>query len=302
VTTPRPIALVRHELASALAYQQRYESRHSDDQWAVRMREDNEREVERLRAELTLALSADLELSIEGVPVEDHRISVPYFNRVLESLQATYRAVLKSMSPDHLRRAEVTLSVAGTAPGSFKVLLKAPPAQLELIDEPLVDRGMGQIVDLLQAAQAGTIDQVGPAWASRADEPEVRAMIRLAATLAASRGTTHLRWLAVGGTERMVSLSAAAARSLTLALAGEVGREILTVTGHLEMAQDRPPRVRVRTDDDEYIASVKDSEMLERVKSLLFEEVEATLVVDIRTSPTTGIPDTNVELLDLERA
>ena len=40
-------------------------------------------------------------------------------------------------------------------------------------------------------------------------------------------------------------------------------------------------------------------ELLDRVKELLFDEVEATLAVDMRTSPTTGRPDTEIELLDI---
>jgi nucleotide-binding universal stress UspA family protein len=99
-----------------------------------------------------------------------------------------------------------------------------------------------------------------------------------------------------------VSVTADAARSLAIALAGQSGREIVTVVGHLTMAQDRPPRVRVRTQDDDYVAGANTEEMLDRVKELLFDEVRATLVIDMRTSPSTGSPDVNIELMELEPA
>jgi hypothetical protein len=264
------------------------------------MRDENVREIEWLQEELAQALSGHLEVSLSGSPVEDHRVSVPYLNRVLETLQGTYRAVLKSIAPEKITRAAGTLAVAGTAPGSFKVSLSAPTTQLELMDEPITDRGMGIILDLLTAAEAGEIGHVGPEWAARVEEGAVRSMIRLAAALASSRGTTHVRWRAASGEERLVAVTADAARSLAASLAGEAGREIISVTGHLEMAQDRPPRIRVTTDDDDYVAAVNSPEMLDLVRDLLFGEIRATLVIDMRTSPTTGSPGVDIELLDLE--
>jgi hypothetical protein len=86
-----------------------------------------------------------------------------------------------------------------------------------------------------------------------------------------------------------------------MTLAGQVGREVITVTGHLEMAQDRPPRVRVRAPNDDFLAFVPD-ELLDQVKSLLFDTVKATLVIDMRTSATTGSPDVDIELMDIEPA
>lgn len=303
MTAPRPVELIRHELETALALRARYEARSPvDDPWAQRMVQDNEHDVERLSAELALALSGDLQVSLDGTPVEDHRISVPYLNRVLEALQATYRAVLRSMASEKLRRTDYTLAMSGTAPGSFKVLLRVPPAQMQLLEEPLVDRAMDVIVELMAAAEQGTVAERGPEWAASADESAVRAMIRLASALAGAKGTAHVRWRAASGQERTVTVTAEAARSLAIALAGEAGREILTVTGHLEMGQDRPPRVRIRTSEDEYVAAVDNPELLDRIKELLFEEVVATLVIDMRTSPTTGSPGIDVELLDLDSA
>ncbi len=84
-----------------------------------------------------------------------------------------------------------------------------------------------------------------------------------------------------------------------MALAGETGREILTVRGHLEMGQDQPPKARIKTDASEYLASVPTDDLLDRVKDYLFGEVQATLAIDMRTSVTTGRPETQIELLDL---
>jgi hypothetical protein len=266
------------------------------------MRSANETELARLEIELREALSGVLEVSLDGLPVEDHRVTVPYLNRVLESLQSTYRAVFRSLSQDkHLRRGEATLSVVGTSPGSFRVSLAIPPKQLDLLGDPTADRALSAIVTLLAAAEQGTAAEAGRVWAETSDETAVRSMIRLSASLAGSRGVTTIRLTEASGSQRVVAVTYAAARDLAMSLAGQAGREVLSVTGHLEMAQDRPPRVRVRTDDDEYLAAVSD-ELLDRVKSLLFDTVRATLVIDVRTSATTGSPDVDVELLDLEPA
>jgi hypothetical protein len=266
------------------------------------MRAANEEEIENLQNELALALSGDLELTLDGVPVANHNVTVPYFSRVLESLQASYRAMLRWVSTEPLRRPDTTLSLSATGPGSFVAQFKLPPTQLEFDNDPIADRAMAQIVDLLASAEAQTTTDVVPEWASRTDEPAVRSMVRFAVALASSGGTTVVRWRRVSGEEQLVRLSASAARSLVLALTGDVGREVVEVVGHLEMASDTPPRIRIRTEDDEYLATVTDREQLERVKGLLFEEVSATLVVDTRTSPTTGRPDVHTELLQIDPA
>jgi hypothetical protein len=126
-------------------------------------------------------------------------------------------------------------------------------------------------------------------------------MIKLSATLAVAQGSTTIRWRGIAAPEQIVTLRKEDARDLALALSGRPGREIITVIGHLEMGQDQPPRVRFRTADEEYSAKVP-NELLDRVKELLFGEVQATLVIDMKTSPTTGSPDTDIELLDLSEA
>jgi hypothetical protein len=219
---------------------------------------------------------------------------------LLEGLQSTFRATCRAIAPEGpLRRADATLSIVATAPGSFRVLIMTPPAQLELLDTPLVDRALTSIVDLLETAERGTTAVDIPVWAAASDEPVVRSMIRFSVALAGSEGTVSIRWRGMASDERLVAITSEAARDLAVALSGEAGREILTVTGHLEMGQDQPPRVRIRTADDEYLARVNTEELLDRVKDLLFGEVQATLIVDMRTSPTTGSPGTQIELLDL---
>lgn len=298
----RPAAQIRHDLATAVEYQQRYASRLSDDPLITEMRAANEAEVEELRAELKEALSGVIEVSLSGLPVEDHHVTVPYLNRVLESLQSAYRAVYRSLNQDkHLRKGEATLSVTGTSPGSFRVVLTVPPRQLDLLGDPTADRALGAIVSLLAAAAQGTAAVAGHDWAETRDETAVRSMIRFSASLAGSRGKTTIRLTEASGRQRIVTLTAEAARDLATSLAGQAGREVVIVTGHLEMAQDRPPRVRLRTEDDEHLAVVPDH-LLDQVKGLLFDTVRATLVIDMKTSVTTGSPDVDVELLDLEPA
>ncbi len=298
----RSVAEIRHDLDTALEYQRRCASRPSDDPLVTQMRSTNDAEIQKLQTELRGALSGVLEMSLDGAPVEDHRVTVPYLNRVLESIQSAYRAVLRSLSQDKLlRRGEATLSVAGTGPGSFRVALAIPPTQLELLDDPAADRALDLIVTLLAAAEAGTAGEVGRRWSETQDETAVRSMIRLSASLASSRGTTRLRLTRADGSQRLVTVTSDAARDLAMSLAGQVGREVITVIGHLEMAQDRPPKVRLRTSDDDYLAVVPD-ELLDQVKGLLFDTVQATLVVDMRTSATTGSPDVDIELMDIEPA
>lgn len=297
----RPTSHIQLDLSTADALAERFNQRSTADPWSLRMREDNDRDIVSLRAELSEALSSDLELSLEGAVVEDHQVAVPYVNRVLSALQSTYRAVLGAASSDRLRRDQTTLALAGTPPGSFVLQLKVPPEQLRLTEPPLSDRGMQTIIGLLGEA-ASDASAPGHEWASRASESEVRSMIRLAAALSASRGTTQIRWRPVEGGERTFALSAVHARTLAITLAGETGREILTITGHLRMAQDLPPRVAVATESDDFVAEVKDDEMLEQVKDLLFTEVTAVIAVDTRTSPSTGDLATSTELVELQPA
>jgi len=48
----RPLNLIRHELDTALAYRARYAGRPPADQFASQLRDDNEREIAELEAEL----------------------------------------------------------------------------------------------------------------------------------------------------------------------------------------------------------------------------------------------------------
>lgn len=301
--TLRPIEFIRHELDTARALRDKYSGKTFTDPFAIRMREGNEREINELETELRAASAGDLEVSLDGDPVEDHRVTLPYFNKVTESLQAAVRAVYRSLKPDgSLGRGEAVLAIAGTGPGSFKVSLVTPPQQLDLLEQPLIDQALASIVGLLQAAGQANERELLAGWASRAAEPSLRAMIRLASALAGSRGITSVRWRDTGGREQTATVPASSARALAEALAGQTGREVIEVVGHLRLAQDEPPRAGIRTIDDDYSATIPSDDLLEKVKELLFEEVRATLVVDMRTSPTTGRPATFTELVDLDAA
>lgn len=299
----RPIGLIRLELETALRYQEAYLEREPVDPLAAEMREDNEAEIGELRAELASALSGDLEISLTGAPVEGHNVQLSYFNRVTESVQAAYRAAFRARTRDgRLRRGEAALAITATAPGSFKVGLKAAPVQLELLDDPIVDRSMKVIIDLFQLAAEGPLSDATQTWASSATEAEVRAMIRAASTIASSKGMTRLRWRSAGGEERIVDVSAPAARDLAVALAGQMGREVLTVAGHLQMGQDEPPRARITTRDNVYLAKIPTTDMLDEVKALLFGDVQATMLIELRTSPTSGSPSIVTELMEVQPA
>lgn len=296
----RSISEIQHDLETALEYRRRSAVRPSDDPGVALMRSANEADIVKLEAELRMARSSTLEVTLEGLPVDDHRIAVPYFSRVLDSLQSSYRTILRSLTPEKsVPRSQGTLSVAGTGPGSFRVSLTLPPTQLDLLGDAPAQRALDTVVDLLGSTTADKTVDAARRWAEHQDETAVRAVIRLAAALASSRGTTRMRLSRLDGTEHFISVTAEAARDLASALAGQSGREIITLTGHLQMAQDRPPRVRIDTEDDHYLASVPD-ELLDLVKSLLFDTVQATLVIDMRTSLTTGSPDVDVQLMDLE--
>lgn len=299
----RPIDHIRRDLASAGAYRELYRERPSDDPLVLMMRESNERDIRALESELKDALAGELELTLLGPAYAEHRVGVPLLTRILSNLQSTFRAVYRSHTPsDTVHRGEATLSLVATAPGSFKVAVATPSVQLDLLEpSPLVDQVIGEIVRLFAAAEEGQAGVEAPAWAAIRDEPVVRAMIKLSATLAVAQGSTTIRWNGISTPEQIVTLRTEDARDLALALSGRPGREILTVTGHLEMGQDQPPRIRLRTEGEEYSAKVP-AELLDRVKELLFGEVQATLIIDMKTSPTTGSPDTDIELLDLSEA
>lgn len=301
LTVLRPTKVIESELESALALRQSYADQPTNDERVAWMRRETELEVARLKRELADATTGVLELSLDGRPVVDHSISVPYLGRAVLALQGAYRASMKSLGETSGIPSDPTLSLAATGPGSFKLMLRTAPAQLELLSDPLVDRSMAVLVDLLAAAQDGTIGDVGPTWAERADEKLLRSMIRLSATLASSRGTTRLRWRRVSGEEQLVVLTASAARSIAATLAGQPGREIYPVVGHLAMAQDTlTPRIRITTATAEtYVADVKDEELLAQVRSLLFETVEATILTVMSTSPTAGTASAKSELLDI---
>ena len=286
-----------------MAYKVRYDARPSDNPLVLMMRSANDQEVVDLNAKLVEATAGDLEVTLSGAPYEGHRVPLPFITRVLESLQSTFRASCRAIAPQgKLRRPEATLSLAATAPGSFKVLIMMPPAQLDLLEPPIVDHAMATIIDLLGTAERGTAAEDAHRWAAESDEPAVRSMIRFAVALAGSRGAVTIRWRPTNASERFVTVTSDAAKTLVLALSGEAGREILTITGHLEMAQDQPPRVRIRTSRDDYLARIPTEELLDRARDLLFTEVQATIIVAMRTSSTTGSPDTDIELLDLQQS
>jgi hypothetical protein len=298
----RPTEFIEHELRTALDYQGRSADRPSTNPLVAEMRASNSTEIARLHAELAQARSGQLELSLAGSSVVAYTISASYLSRVLETLQGAYRAVFHSVDPlRSSRRATASLSVVGTAPGSFMVSFRTAPEQLDLLSEPLGDQAIEQIVRLLASAEAGRAPQDARAWAARADDAAVRAMIRFSVTLARSNGTTRVRWRDVNGVEQLVTIAAARARDLTVALAGDAGREVLEVVGHLSMAQDQPPRARVRTTEHTYLATVGD-ELLVRIRELLFSEVRATIAIGMTTSPTSGTPETHVELIDVDAA
>lgn len=300
----RPIRDIRHDLDTARAYRATYIDQQGEDRWVGAMRAENEREIVALEKELSLVRSSELELSLEGVPVQDHTVTIPYFQRVLEQLQAVFRSTRRSKlsAGEALSHKDSALLLSATAPGSFRAYINVPPTQLELGDLPPADAALVAIIELFAAAEDQRLGDVTGAWVSSADEPTVRGMIKLASTLASARGRTDIRLRTADGVERLVRLSADQARQLAISLAGETGREVISIVGHLKMAQDDPPRIRVTTPEDEYLAVVLNEDMLDRVKQLLFLQVTATLVIDMRTSPMTGAPITRTELLDLEQA
>lgn len=297
----KPISHIRHELETARAADAAMRDVSSSDRWVDEMRESNRREIESLRARLADAQS-NLEVTVEGRHVLEHAIAVPFLTRVLDGFQSAYRSLMKTVSSESPGRAASTLSMIPASPGSFRIHLRTPPEQLEAFDDPPSEEAIRLIVGLFEAAEAGGLSAMATDWTARAEESAVRAMIRLSSTLAGSEATTTLRWSAISGNEVSVSVSADSARSIAESLAGETGREILTVTGHLQMAQDEPPRIRIQTQTDEFVAAVAGEELLDQVRAHLFRDVEATLVIDMSTSPRTGAPRTVTEVLSLREA
>ena len=306
MTRMRRLADIDFDLATAQRYKDAYVDRATKNSLVVLQRQENDREIATLLAERTAATTAELEVSLEGQAVEGHVVTVPYFQRVLEQLQGAFRTLRRAaLAPgERLSRTEGALRLAGTGPGSFRAYFDLPTTQLVLGQLPRGDLALRDLLQLFEAAGQPHDTQTIATWAETADEPALRAVIKLAATLASSGGTTAFRLTMADQVEHLVSVAPDQARNLAIALAGPMGREVLSVTGHLAMAQDDPPRIRVETSDDEHLADVPldNEELLERVKALLFSEVQATLVVDMRTSVSSGRPSQRTELLDVRQA
>ncbi len=299
----RPIALIAEELASAEQMARAAVDIPRDDPLIASMLDRNRADVERLRVELAEARSSDVQLSIEGRPVTGHRISAPYLARVINDLQAAYRAMAEAVSVEEKPgRTATTLTVASTSAGSFRVQFQTAEEALSLFDRPLSERTLEALFDVMSMSTNPNAGELLREWAATATEDSLRAVIRLAATLASSKGTAQFRWMPPEGGDHVLALPADRARALAVELAGATGREILTVRGHLGMAQDDPPRIRVTTADDEHVANVRDEDLLAVLPELLFGEVVAEIAVDMTTSPTTGAPSIRSELLSLRPA
>lgn len=269
-----------------------------DDLLVNSMLSQNDREVVRLRDELRDALASDLEISIEGRPITDQRISNSYFARLLNDVQAAYRATWESLDGVPSRNAESMLTVVSTAPGSFRVRLRTAEENLSILEPARSERTLRVLFDLLSGSSVER-----HAWAGKAAQPALRSIIRFAATLASSQGRSQMRWVPPsGGSPRFVSLSTEDARLLAADLAGVPGMEIITVEGRLSRAQDDPPRVRVTNGSTDHTADVREDDLLALVQEYLFGQVVATIAVAMTTSRTTGAPVTRSELLELRRA
>jgi hypothetical protein len=301
MTTPlRPLAMIAEELAAAEEMADAVKHIPRGDPLVAIMLDGNDLDVERLRIELQDARSSDVEVSIDGRPVNDHRVNASYLSRIINDLQAAYRAMAEMLG-DAAKpsRASTALTVAGTAPGSFRILFRTAEEPLSLFERPLSERALESLVSVIEFGTDSRSADALRDWAATAPEAGVRSMIRLAATLASSHGTVQVRWTPPGGTDRVVAISSERSRSLAADLAGATGREIIVVRGHLGMAQDDPPRVRVRTAVDDHVADVRDIDLLEVVTELIFQNVVAEIVVAMTTSPTTGAPKIRSELLSI---
>ncbi len=298
MTPMRPTALIAAELADAEAMAAATRGAERTDPLVDDMLASNDREIERLRAELADARSSDLEISIDGRPVFEHRITSSYLARLLADTQSAYRAAVEAVADDKPSLLESSLLVDSTAPGSFRVRFRTAAEPLSILESPRSERALSLLFEMVEASA----DQ-RRAWVERTDEAAVRSFIRFAATLASSQGVARLRWTKpTSGVDRVVVVTAASARTMAADLAGTPESEIVTVEGHLSRAQDDPPRVRVtRPNGDDETADVLDAELLPLVQELLFSDVRATIAIQMTTSPTTGAPSTRGELLNLER-
>ncbi len=297
----RPVKQIQRELEAAEAFAAETRGVVRSSPVVSLMLDDNDHDLEALRRELAEARSSDVELSITGTPVTQHQISVSYLNRVTSSLQAAYKSISRALaSSGQPVGQQGTLRLAATAEGSSKMLFRTTEDDdLSLFEDPLSDRALSELFRLLEAGRSSD-NRIVEEWAARADDSAVRAMIRLGAALAASHGTSQLRWTSLDGADRTLALNADNARELASTLAGQTGQEIVEVRGRLRMAQEDPPRVRLGTEtDDEYVASVGDDDLLDEVRGLLFTDVIAEIAIEMSTSPTTGEPRTKSHLLHI---
>jgi hypothetical protein len=295
----RSIQQIRLGLETARALQDSHRKRPTDDPVTRLLRADNEREILALEQELVDALVGQLEVVLDGTVVESHSLKVSFASRVLDGMQGAYRAMYaEAAHKETVSRNESSLALVATSPGSVALHLSTAPSQLDLLEDPIADRAIENLLNLLTAEDPA---DAGRTFAERTESAQLQAVIRLCGTFAALGGTIQIRWRGVRG-ERFADIDSRSVRQLATALAGQPGREVITVVGHLERASDRPTtRVKVVTEDESYSAEVPD-ELKDRVKAMLFEDVTATLSVDMSTRISTGEPKTRIELLDLQSA
>jgi hypothetical protein len=159
----------------------------------------------------------ELDVIVEGRPVHQHAVEVPFLSKLLEDLQNLVRSIAASASGSASRTGPLTESVrqraglrfAASFPGSFGMRIETGEQELDLDDAGSQLHTFGALLDLLNGEQGedllGSLTPLNPRARSH--------YVTLLEHLSASGADVRIRWGTTKG-PRTVALRARQARRI----------------------------------------------------------------------------------------
>ncbi|WP_421743314.1 hypothetical protein [Cellulomonas sp.] len=259
-----------------------------------------------VRADLSDARRARLEVVLQGVPVVGHEVRIDALAKLLHSLQESVSSIAQAIAGKATARAAIpgplrdatALRLASVFPGSFGAVLRGPIDDAEgeqglfELDEAvptLLDTAVGTILDVVALAAVddpndmSIVEAVLPLGAR-----SFKHLNALSAAIVDDDLSARIAFVSPGALPRSVLLDRAAARALSDAL----GRNRLTedqevLIGHLGTVSDIRNRVELQTESEIITARVID-EVVPLLAQFYSRHVAATFDVTTVRSLVTG--------------
>lgn len=275
------------------------------------------RGIDQMHHDLTeavdLALRPELDVVIDGVPVNGHEIRVDALSRLLYSLQESISSVAQALTGNATERASLpgvirnstSLQLAAVFPGSFGATLRGPvdakiEAMIEAGQDPLIPQEESET--LLDQAVDVLLDVVDLAGAEGADDgPIIEAVLPLGSrafkhlkdlsdAIVDREMTANLDWKHLGRESRHATVNKQSARRLNDVLTMNRVTEVTeTVRGHLGTASEfHGGRLEIQRDNAEVISAKVADDLVPRLGEFYGERVEAYAIVTIARSTATG--------------